>query len=128
VNYTYDFPKTRFGGLRGRIFNGYRLSGITTLQGGFPIAVFDGGVSLVHLRRYILVLRVLHRPNFNGGAVQDLRPSHRFGCEYNPIQQDLWARKVITSSIPMGFREKLWALWAMQGAISFFHGPGTKQF
>ena len=126
VNYTYDFPNTRFEGLRGRIFNGYRLSGITTLQGGFPISIFDGGFRSLTCDATFSFFGCFDRPNFNGAAVQTFDP--RTGSVANTINP---ARPLASQNNyffnPNGFtREALGTLG--NAGRNFFNGPGLNNF
>lgn len=43
LTYTYEVPKIHSNGLVNRVVNGWRISGITTYQTGFPVNVGDSG-------------------------------------------------------------------------------------
>jgi hypothetical protein len=43
VTYTYEFPKIHSNGFFNRLVNGWRVSGITSYQTGFPITIGDSG-------------------------------------------------------------------------------------
>ena len=43
VTYTYDFPKLHSNGFVNRLVNGWRVSGITSYQTGFPVTIGDSG-------------------------------------------------------------------------------------
>jgi hypothetical protein len=126
VNYTYDIPKTRFEGLRGRLFNGYRLSGITTVQGGFPISVFDGGFRSLTCDATFSFFGCFDRPNFNGGGVQTFDP--RTGSVANtinpsrprPVQGNYFFNPNEFSQEPLGTLGN--------AGRNFFHGPGLNNF
>jgi len=126
VSYGYDFPKTRYEGLRGRIFNGYRLTGVTTLQGGFPITISDGAFRSATCDATFSFFGCFDRPNFNGGTVQTFDP--RTGSVANTINP---ARLLGPQSNyffnPNNFsREALGTLG--NAGRNFFHGPGLNNF
>ncbi len=44
LSYVYDFPKSRWAAsnwMASRVVNGWEMSGITTLQSGFPVQIYD---------------------------------------------------------------------------------------
>jgi hypothetical protein len=43
LTYTYQFPKFHHNGFVDRLANGWRISGITTYQTGFPVTIGDSG-------------------------------------------------------------------------------------
>jgi hypothetical protein len=126
VNYTYDFPKTRYEGLRGRIFNGYRLSGITTLQAGFPITISDQAFRSLTCDASFTFFGCFDRPNFNGGTVQTFDP--RTGSVANTINP---ARPLGPQSNyyfnPNNFTREAFGTLGNAGR-NFFHGPGLNNF
>jgi hypothetical protein len=126
VNYTYDFPNTRFEGLRGRILNGYRLSGITTLQGGFPISIFDSGFRSLTCDATFSFFGCFDRPNFNGGTVQTFDPrTGSFANTINPTRP-LGPQSNYFFNPNNFTREALGTLG--NAGRNFFHGPGLNNF
>jgi hypothetical protein len=42
VSYYYDLPIPKYSGFKGKVLNGWAVSGITQLQAGFPVHIQDG--------------------------------------------------------------------------------------
>ncbi len=56
LNYSYDIPGASFKGVAGKILGGWNLSGVTTIQGGQPLTIFDNqGGSIYGLNGTTLV-------------------------------------------------------------------------
>jgi hypothetical protein len=41
VSYVWELPVPRFGGVKGKVLNGWQISGITSFQSGFPIRLLS---------------------------------------------------------------------------------------
>jgi hypothetical protein len=69
INYAYDVPKLHFGerlGFLDRVVNGFRLTGITSLQTGFPISFVDNTDFNSLICGPFSFFGCPDRPNFNG--------------------------------------------------------------
>jgi hypothetical protein len=51
LNYTWDLPFGRPAGMLGKVVEGWSLSGVTTLQNGTPLTIFDSGGGTVFYGR-----------------------------------------------------------------------------
>jgi hypothetical protein len=123
LSYAYDLPKTHFNGFLGRVLNGYRITGITTLQAGFPVTLYE-----TRYRSYTCDITFsftgacADRPNYNGGGVQtfDIRNSSLVNTVVNPANT--------TAKNFYYFNPNAFSL-APAGTLgnagrNFFHGPG----
>lgn len=76
INYTYQIPRLHFAehlGFLDRVVNGFKLSGITTLQSGFPISFAEGEDFNSLICGPYSFFGCPDRPNFNG-TFQTLDP------------------------------------------------------
>lgn len=79
ISYTYAIPSLRnvagFSWLPARVVEGFRVTGITTLQGGFPVGIRDRGVHSLTCPRSFEFYACPDNPNVIG-AVNLLDPRH----------------------------------------------------
>jgi hypothetical protein len=116
VNYAYDIPRWRMGEhLRflDRVVNGFRITGLTTLQTGFPISfVANTDFNSLGCGPYSF-FGCPDRPNFNG-TFQTLDP--RATNTFNSRTGSFWF-------VPAGFSKE--AIGTIGNARrNMFHGPG----
>ncbi|HLY61962.1 MAG TPA: carboxypeptidase regulatory-like domain-containing protein [Terriglobia bacterium] len=122
LNYVYDIPSVRrfgaFARVPARLVEGWKISGITTFQSGFPISVYDGGFRSFECDAAFSFYGCFDRPNVVG-PVQTLNP--RTSSVANQLRG-------LGSQNSYFFNPNAFALEALgtQGNAgrNFFHGPG----
>jgi hypothetical protein len=120
-SYSYDFPKAHFSnGLLNRVLSGYRIVGITTLQSGFPVSIYETGNRSYTCDAVFSFFGCADRPNFNGGAVQTFDP--RTSSVVNAIKGGTAAKDHYYFN-PNAFSLEPLGSFGNSGR-NFFHGPG----
>jgi len=119
LSYSYDLPKTRFNGFLGRLLNGYRITGITTLQAGFPVSIYETGNRSYTCDASFSFFGCADRPNFNGGTVQTFDP--RTSSLVNGIKGTTTRDHYYFN--PNSFSLEPLGTFGNSGR-NFFHGPG----
>jgi hypothetical protein len=121
ISYSYDFPKAHFSnGFLNRILSGYRIVGITTLQSGFPVSIYETGNRSYTCDNAFSFFGCPDRPNFNGGAVQTFDP--RTSSVVNAVKGGTKAKDHYYFN-PNAFSLEPLGTFGNSGR-NFFHGPG----
>jgi hypothetical protein len=120
ASYAYDLPKVHSNGLFARLLNGYRITGITTLQAGFPVQLWDGGFRSETCDATFSFFGCFDRPNYNGGPIQtfDIRTSNLV----NTVRPGLTSKNHYYFD-PNAFSRTPLGTFGNAGR-NFFHGPG----
>jgi len=121
ISYSYDFPSAHFAnGFLNRVLSGYRIVGITTLQSGFPVSIYENGNRSFTCDNAFSFFGCADRPNFNGGAVQTFDP--RTGSVVNGLKGGTTTRDHYYFN-PNAFSLEPFGTFGNSGR-NFFHGPG----
>jgi hypothetical protein len=127
ANYTYEIPvlQAMRGGMKGRLFQGWRLAGITTLQSGFPINVSNSDFTSLTCNAFFFygcpdnAEQIGSIQKYNARQIQSLPnaagASHSGNFYFNPAD---FCNSRGNASCPMQY--------GMFGndARDSFHGPG----
>jgi hypothetical protein len=112
ITYSYEFPKIHSNGLLNRVVNGWRISGITTFQTGFPITVGDSGFTSFTCDEFVFY-SCWDRPQ-QASPLKILDPHHMHDFGSGPGNYFFDP----TSFVPAAF-----GTFGNTGR-NFFHGPG----
>ena len=122
ASYTYDIPSIRhfnaFSKIPGRLTDGWRISGYTTFQGGFPIGLYDSSLGSFTCFAYSTFYGCPDRPNVVGSVkLADPRTS-----SYTNNVLGLSAKDHYFFN-PNSFAQETPGVLGNAGR-NFFHGPG----
>jgi hypothetical protein len=121
LSYAYEFPKAHFSnGLLNRVLSGYRITGITTLQSGFPVSIYETGDRSFTCDASFSFFGCADRPNFNGGTVQTFDP--RTSSLVNSVGGGTKTKDHYYFN-PNAFSLEPLGTFGNSGR-NFFHGPG----